>query len=113
MYRKGYGTQHALIRRLDDWKTKLDNNHIVGAVMDLSKAFDCIPNDLLIAKLNVYGIDEHALLLIYSYFIRREQYVKINNTDSSFQTISSGVPKGSVLGSILFPALYKRSFFVY
>ena len=57
-YRKAYGTQHVLIRLLEDWKTKLDNNYIVGALlMDLSKAFDCIPHDLLIAKLNAYGAD--------------------------------------------------------
>ena len=102
-YRKAYGTQHVLIRLLEDWKTKLDNNYIVGAVlMDLSKAFDCIPHDLLIAKLNAYGVDENALVLIYSYLKRREQSVRINNTYSSFQTILSGVPQGSVLGPILF-----------
>ena len=102
-YRKAYGTQHVLIRLIEDWKAKLDNNYIVGAVlMDLSKAFDCIPHDLLIAKLNAYGIDENALVLIYSYLKRREQSVRINNTYSSFQTILSGVPQGSVLGPILF-----------
>ena len=102
-YRKAYGTQHVLIRLLEDWKTKLDNNYIVGAVlMDLSKAFDCIPHDLLIAKLNAYGIDEDALVLIYSYLKRREQSVRINNTYSFFQTILSGVPQGSLLGPILF-----------
>ena len=102
-YRKAYGTQHVLIRLLEDWKTKLDNNYIVGALlMDLSKAFDCIPHDLLIAKLNAYGADENALVLIYSYLKRRKQSVRINNTYSSFQTILSGVPQGSVLGPILF-----------
>ena len=102
-YRRAYGTQHVLIRLLEDWKTKLDNNYIVGAALiDLSKAFDCIPHDLLIAKLNAYGIDENALILIYSYLKRREQSVRINNTYSSFQTILSGVPQGSVLGPILF-----------
>ena len=70
--------------------------------MDLSKAFDCIPHDLLIAKLHAYGLDENALVLIYSYMKRRKQSVRINNTYSSFQTILSGVPHGSVLSPILF-----------
>ena len=70
--------------------------------MDLSKAFDCIPHDLLTAKVHAYGFDEDALVLIYSYLKRRKQCVLINNTYSSFQEVISGVPQGSVLGPILF-----------
>ena len=96
-YRKAYSTQHVLIRMIEEWRVKLDNDNIVGAVlMDLSKAFDCIPHDLLIPKLHAYGFDENALVLIYSYLKRRKQSVRINNTYSSFQTILSGVPQGSV-----------------
>ena len=70
--------------------------------MDLSKAFDCIPSDLLIAKLHAYGFDEDALVLTYSYLKRRETCVRINDTYSSFQEVISFVPQGSVLGPILF-----------
>ena len=71
-YRQTYATQHVLIRLIEDWKTSLDNDYLVGAVlMDLSKAFDCIQHDLLIAKLHAYGFDENALVLIYSYLKRR------------------------------------------
>ena len=102
-YREVYSTHHVLIRLVENWRSKLDNDYIVGAVlMDLSRAFECIPHDLLIAKLSAYGFDENSLALIYSYLKRRQQSVRINNTYSSFQNILSGVPQGSILGPILF-----------
>ena len=67
-YRKAYSTQHVLIRLVEEWKSKLDNDFLVGSVfMDLSKAFDSIPHELIIAKLHAYGFDENALVLIHSY----------------------------------------------
>ena len=97
-YRKSYSTQHVLIKLLEDWKEKLDKDHIVGAVlMDLSKAFDCIPHDILIAKLHAYGLDENSLVFIYSYLKRREQAVRINYTYSSFEIILSGIKKRQIV----------------
>ena len=110
-YRERYSTQHVLIRLIEDeeWRLSLDNDYVVGAIlMDLSKAFDCIPHDLLIAKLAAYGLDENSLVYIYSYVKRREQCVRINNTYSKFQLILPGVPQGSVLGPILFNDLIHK-----
>ena len=70
--------------------------------MDLSKAFDCIPHELLIAKTHAYGFELNTLVFFYSYLKNRKQNVKINNTYSVFQVLLSGVPQGSILGPILF-----------
>ena len=70
--------------------------------MDLSKAFDCISLDLIIAKLAAYGLDDTALKLIFSYLNNRQQCVGINNTYSNFEDIISGVPQGSIVGPLLF-----------
>ena len=70
--------------------------------MDLSKAFDCIPHDLLIAKLHAYGFSFETLTFLNSYLRNRKQCVKINNICINFLKILSGVPQGSILGPILF-----------
>ena len=102
-FRKGYSTQHALLRLMNKLNISLDKKHKVGLfMMDLSKAFDCVPHDLLIAKLDAYGFERDALKLIYSYLKDRNQRVKINADYSSWQEILTGVPQGSVLGPLLF-----------
>ena len=65
-YRKGYNTQYALMVLIEKWKQSLDNHGYAGAViMDLSKAFDTINHELLIAKLHAYGLTKPALKLLY------------------------------------------------
>ena len=72
-------------------------------LLNLSKAFDCISHDLLIAKLDAYGFDKEALSLIYSYLKNRKHSVLIiNNIYSTFLELISSVPQGSVLRALLF-----------
>ena len=102
-YRQTYSSNHVLIRLIENWKQSLDKNKFGGAVlMDLSKAFDCIPYESLIAKMHAYGFDLNSLTFFYSYLKNRKQNVKINNTCSIFQIFLYGVPQGSILGPILF-----------
>ena len=70
--------------------------------MDLSKAFHCIPYELLIAKMHAYGFDLNSITFFYSYLESRKQNVKINNTCSIFKILLSDAPQGSILGPILF-----------
>ena len=73
-YRMSYSTQHVLIRMVEEWKENLDKSFIVGAVLtDLSKAFNCIPHDILIAKLLAYALNSDSLFYIYSYLKDRKQ----------------------------------------
>ena len=112
VYREGYSTQHFLVRLIEEWRKYLDDDYITeGVLMDLSKAFDCLPRDLLIAKLDNYGLDRNLLKCINSYLDNREQCVRVNNINSSFNDIFSGVPQGSVVGPILFNALFNDFFF--
>ena len=71
-------------------------------LMDLSKAFDYLPYDLLIAKLEAYGFGMKCLRFINSYLSGRKQRVKIGSTLTDWLDIASGVPQGSVLGPLLF-----------
>ena len=82
-----------MIRHLEEWRENLDKIYGVGGVlMDLPKAFDSVPHDLLLAKLAGHDADESFLCYIYSYLLNRKQCARINNIDSDFLNVNSGVP---------------------
>ena len=102
-FRKGFRDQHCLVSTLEKWKSANDNKKSFGALFtDLSKAFDCLSHDLLVAKLNAYGFNMSALRFVHNYLKNCLQRTKINSEYSSWEEIMFGVPQGSILGPLLF-----------
>ena len=103
-FRKGNSNQYALINLLQKWyKCLYASNGIVGTLlMDLAKAYDCVNHDLIIAKLEAYGVGENSLRLIQNYFSQRQQRLKVGSSFSEWLEIVLGIPQGSILGPILF-----------
>ena len=86
-----------MITLIEKWKKSVDNGGGFGALFtDLSKAFDCLSYELLIAKLDAYGFDKNTLKLVNSYLTYRKQRVKINDKYSSWSEVLFGVPQGSI-----------------
>ena len=85
-FRKGYSTQNCLISMIELWKNIIDRGGYISAIfMDLSKAFDTLNHNLLIAKLEAYGFGVDALLYMNSYLSNRHQRVRVNSNYSPWK----------------------------
>ena len=102
-FRQGHSCQDVLLRMTEDIGQSLDKDLTLGVIaIDLSKAFDCMPHGLLLAKLSAYGFDMDSCHLMQSYLMKRQQRVKIGETFSEWVNNIKGVPQGSILGPLLF-----------
>ena len=102
-FRKKHSTSHALIDITETTRQALDNKKFAcGIFVDLQKAFETVNHDILIAKLEHYGIRGTANNWFASYLKNRSKFVSILGFDSATKPIAHGVPQGSVLGPILF-----------
>ena len=80
-FRKGYSVINALLPMIEKWRKSLDKGGAFGAPLtDLSKAFDCLPHELLITKLPAFGVNIPSLKLLHSYLTKQKQRVKLNGT---------------------------------
>ena len=102
-FRKKYSTNHALLNIVEGIRENLDNKTFAcGVFIDLEKAFDTVNHQILLTKLEHYGIRGTANKWFASYISSRRQKVRLDDAYSEFRSISCGVPQGSILGPLLF-----------
>ena len=113
-YRKNFNCETALVPMIEKWKMARDKGENAGGVlMDLSKAFDTINHELLVAKLHAYGFSIDALKIVHSYLSERWIRTKVDGSFSTWKEILSGMPQGSVNGPKWFNIYLNDLFFLF
>ena len=102
-FRKGFSAQHCLLAMIEKWRNSMDQGKFFEALLaDLSKASDCLPHDLLSAKLSAYGFDNNPTQFFFDYLTNRKQRTKIGQVYSPWDEITFVVRQGSILGPLIF-----------
>ena len=102
-FRRGHSTQQAIITLINKiTKSVNSDDFVISVFIDLKKAFDCVPTNILLAKLQAYGIRGDYIKWFRSYLTDRTQYVNFNGEESAEHILKCGVPQGSILGPLFF-----------
>ena len=100
---KKHCTEHAILDLKEYVMENMERQEVTAVLfLDLQKAFDTVQHDILLKKLQHYGVRGKAFQLLSSYLLDRKQFTKIQNNTSDLASILWGVPQGSVLGPLLF-----------
>ena len=102
-FQKQHSTEHALMNSINKIADGFDNNlFTLGVFIDLSKAFDTVDHDILLEKLNNYGVKNKNLAWFKDYLTNRKQCIRYGTDITALELITCGVPQGSILGPLLF-----------
>ena len=101
------------MRLIESWQKELDESGFVGTILiDLSKAYDCLPHDLMLAKLEADGLAKGSLQLISDILNYRKERTKIGSAYSDWANVIHGILQGSILGPLLFNIFINDIFLV-